>query len=139
MKLDPARFSLGEYVNQFWTITAEEHTTLDDVLAPEYLGNVASKLRPYDRIAVRTDTGEWYAELLVKSCGRTWAVTTVIFSVDLCTADVEMSQAENFEVRWRGPHLKHCVIRMSDHECIKEGCETKVDAQAWLASYMLTI
>lgn len=141
MKLDPARFSQGEYANANYTITVEAGTMLDDVLKPEFLANVAAKLRPYDRIHVRTDTGEWYAELLVLSCGRVWAKLVPIFHLDLTTQDVEITQGDaldQYQVAFRGPHLKFCVIRKSDNEPIKEQLQTKSEAQAWLASYALT-
>lgn len=142
MKLDPARFSATEHVNHNWTVTVDRSTTLEDVLKPEFFSNVSYNFLPYDRVIVRTDLGDWYAELLVRSCSKAWANVAVIFHVDLRNPEVEASLAEladEYRVQWRGPHLKHCVIRQSDHECIKEGCDTKAEAQSWLASYMLTI
>ena len=142
MKLETARFSLDEHVNQGWTMTVEAGTVLEDVLKPEFLANVSSQLRPYDRIRVRTDTGEWYAELLVLTCGRVWAKLIPLFSIDLTSKDVDITQSEasdKYFVQYRGPHLKFCVLRNSDKESIKEHLETKLDAQAWLAAYTAAI
>ena len=133
MKLDVARFALDEQVNQDWTATVEVGTTLHDVLQPEFLANVSSRLRPYDRIRIRVDTGEWYSELLVLSCGRVWAKLIPIFTLDLTTQDVETSQADaadRYLIQYRGPHLKFCVIRRTDKAPIKEQLENKAEAQA---------
>lgn len=142
MSLDPSRFSLDETANQNWTLTVESGTTMDDVLKPEFLSNVASKMRPYDRIRVRIDTGEWYAELLVLTCGRNWAKLVVIFAIDLVgniVEQIESDALDAFYIKHNGPHLKWSVIRKSDKEAIKEQCQSKAEAQAWLSSYLLTL
>jgi hypothetical protein len=142
--LDPTRVTLDEYVNQNWTVTVEAGTTIEDILKPEFFSNISSKMRPYDHMRVRTDAGEWYGEFLVLSCGRVWAKLAPIFTMDLTSKDIELTQAgvadgmEQYEVAFRGPHLKFCIIRKSDRESIKEQLQTKAEAQAWLASYVIT-
>lgn len=142
MALDPRRFTLDEHTNQNWTLTVEENTTLEDVLKPEFLANVAAKMRPYDRVRVRVDSGEWYAELLVITCGRVWAKLVPVFTVDLACKEVEQIESEAYDqflVKHRGPHLGWCVLRKADNESIKEKCQTKQEAQSWLASYVMTL
>jgi len=136
--LDPARFTLDEHVNQNWTLTVEAGTTLDDVLKPEFLANVSARLRPYDRIRVRCDTGEFYAELLVLTCGRVWAKLAPIFSIDLSVKAVDLLEGDacdQFLVQFRGPHLKWSVVRKSDKQPVKEQLETKEEALNWLNNY----
>jgi len=140
-KLDPARFALGEQVNQYWTVTVESGTTLEDVMRPEFLANVAARLRPYDRISVRVDTGEWYAEFLVVACGRVWAKLVATMELDFTDRNIEVSElngSEDFFVKYRGPHLKFCVIRKADNEPIKERLDSMAEANSWLAAYLIT-
>lgn len=139
MSLDPARFSLDEQKNQTWCLTVEEGTKLEDVLKQSFLSNVSSQLRPYDKIRVRVDSGEWYAELMVVSCGRLWAKTIPIFTIDLAEKDADDTDDADSEyfVKWRGPHLKWCVVRKSDKAPVKEGMESKSEAANWLASYLM--
>lgn len=142
MSLNPSRFSLDETANQNWSLTVEAGTTLDDVLRPDFLANVSKQMRPYDRIRVRIDTGEWYAELLVLTCGRAWAKLVTIFKIDLAENSLEELEGgvlDQYFIKFNGPHLKYCVIRKSDKEPIKEGCGTKAEAQSWLSNYMLAI
>lgn len=141
MRLEPTRCALDEHVNQNWTLTVEPHVTVEDVLHPEFLANVSARMRPYDHVRVRTDTGEWYAELLVLSCGRTWAKMVLLYKIDLTTKDVDLTQAapnDEYIVQYRGPHLRFCVTRKSDRSSIKEQCQSKEEANTWLADYIRT-
>lgn len=141
--IDPARFSLTEHKNQDWTLTAEEGTTIETVLKPEFFANIAVNLRPYDKIHVRVDTGDWYAELLVLQAERNWARVCVLRYLDF-TEETERSSEPvtadsplmDYKIQFRGPHLKYSVIRKSDNEVLKEKCENKGEAQFWLDNYL---
>lgn len=142
MSLDPTRFNEECHKNTNWSLTVEAGTTLEDVLEPSYLSNVTQKLTIYDRLHVSVDTGEWYAELLVVACGRVWAKLVVLNKVELVNKDDDQLDGEAFEkfiVQYRGPHLKFCVVRKEDKEPIKENLSTKVEANAWLQSHLLTL
>lgn len=142
MLRDVSRFEQAEFANQVWVLTVPTDTELEDVLKPQYLGNVASRLRPYDKIQVRIDTGEWYAELLVIESGRAWIKAVALLKVDLVTQEIEVTDvadAEAYYIQHRGPHLKFCVIRKLDQECIKEKCASKVEAITWLNNYLITM
>ena len=142
MSLDPSRFAADEYVNTNWTLTAEAGTSIEDVMNPAFLANVAVKLHPYDHIRVRVDTGEWYAELMVLDCGRTWAKTFKLNYYELVKdSNDELTEGADaqYSVKFLGPHKKFCVVRRSDKEVIKEGCMTKQDANVWLSQYVITL
>lgn len=142
MSLDITRFHEAEHVNRVWSITVDSNTSLAEVLKPAFLANVAHQLRPYDHLQVSVDTGEWYAELLVVSCGRVWAKLVPLVNLDLTSKDADQLEGEAFEkfiVQYRGPHLKFCIVRREDKEPIKEMIQTKAEANAWLESYVLTL
>ena len=139
MKLTQTRCAHSEFANASWTVTAEAGTTLEQVMAPEFFTNVASQMRPYDKIMVRVDDGVWYAELLVLTAGRTWVKTKKLIDVHLTSQDVDMTQADRadgFEIKHRGPHNKFSIIRKLDNEVIREQFETKDEARAWLSDYV---
>jgi hypothetical protein len=142
MSVDTIRFSEFPHKNMSWSLTVPANTTLEEVLNPSYLANVAPKLSLYDRVHVSVDTGEWYAELLVVSCGRVWAKLVPLVKIDLTSKDDDQLEGEAFEkfiVQYRGPHLKFCIVRKEDKESIKENLQTKVEAHNWLASYVMTL
>lgn len=139
MSLNQARCAHSEFANTSWTITVEANTTLETVMSPSFLANVASHMRPYDKIMVRTDDGVWYAELLVLTAGRTWVKTKKLVEVRLTTQDVEITESDKFdsyEIKHRGPHLKFCIIRKSDNEPVREQLETKEAASTWLHDFV---
>lgn len=136
--LKPGRFELTEHANQDKTITVEEGTKLSDLEVPAFYANVANQLRPYDHIRVRIDTGEWYAEALVLSCGKNWAKVKVINEVKLESKDTQLEGLDlsGFELKYRGPHHKYSVIRVTDSEVIKDEFADKQEAQSWLLDYV---
>lgn len=139
MSLDPARFSRSEYVNTDWTVTVEAGTSLEDVLNSAFFANVAAQMHPYDHIRVRVDTGEWYAELMVLDCGRNWAKLFKLCEHKLTREEHNEEIDSQFTVKHLGPHKKYAVIRKSDNETLRDGFTNKHDANAWLASHLLSL
>lgn len=133
--LNPSRMRLSEYETQNWVCTAEQGTTVKDLLQPSYWAHTSANFKPYDHIEVRIDDGIWLVELLVLGCDRNWAKVHLLSEHKLTTSDVSQSQAAKHEVQWKGPHLKHCVIRLSDSEIVKEGISDKKEAYVWMANH----
>lgn len=132
IKLDPSRFKSAEYERNTHVITIELGTDRETILSPEFWAHIAFKLRPWDKIEARSDDGTFYAEYIVLAAERTWAKVHEIMYVNLTSTDVSMTQAaiqnDEYEVKWRGPHLKHSIIRKSDGAVIAENIQTKDEA-----------
>lgn len=138
--IDPQRIQSAEYLRRDWVCTAEEGTTVADVLDPGYWSHIAGQLTLYDRIEVRIDSGEYLLELLVKKCGRNWAQVALLHHHDLVGkvptgADV----ADEFDAVFKGPLRKWCVLRKSDGKALEEKLADKAAALAWISSYETTI
>lgn len=130
----PTRTQLTEYQRQDWCHNAEEGTTLADIQSDSYWALMAAQFKPYDRIEVRVDTGEWLAELLVLQCERTWAKVHLLKSYALVAVeDVPISQRH--KVEWKGPQRKWTVIRGGDLAVVREGFQSRAEANDWMASY----
>ena len=115
------RLKLAEFERNTWVVNAEHGTTINDVLEPAYWAHVAQKFRPYDRVEVRVDSGEWMLELLVLGCDRSWARMHVLHRHELAEVEPEMPAAAKHRVEWKGPQLKWCVIRNADNEILFRG------------------
>ena len=149
-QLEPARFKPAESSRNVHSITIEQGISRAEILNPAFLAHIAARLRPYDHIEVTCDDGTLYAELLVKTCDRTWAHCHVLKWEDLTTRDVSLSQAtakpekakgnapvnEDFRVEYKGQHKKWCVIRNLDNQFVREDEENKENAQHWLREYL---
>lgn len=138
MRLDPARFKQTEHVNTRHSVTLEEGVTLDDVMEEDFFANVAVKVLPYDHIEVRTDDGAFYAELLVISAGKTWVRTILLLKKEIQSKDEVTASFEGYDVVYKGPHKKFCVIRKKDSEMVHEGSEDKAAAIKWLTEHLST-
>jgi hypothetical protein len=133
--LNPQRMHLSEHARRDWVVNAEEGTTIQDVMGPSYWAHKAAELTPYDHIEVRLETGEWMLELVVLGCGRNWARVHVLHKHDLEPIEAELPAAQKHMVKWKGPELKWCVIRLSDSEVIFKGIADKSTANGQLKSY----
>lgn len=133
--LNPQRMKLAEYERQEWVCNAEEGTTIHDILDPQYWAHMAPQMRPYDRIEVRIDTGEWFAELIVLSCERNWARVHLLRCEELASPTEDMLPTSKFKVEWKGPQRKWEVIRLADSEAIQSGLADRQAANMWLRNY----
>lgn len=121
--LTDQRLKSAEYERNLWVVNAEYGTTIDDILNPMYWAHVAQKLKPYDRVEVRIDSGEWLLELMVLGCDRSWAKMHVLHSHQLAPVDEGLPQAARHKVEWKGPQHKWAVIRIADGEMIFKGLD----------------
>lgn len=136
------RFKMGGHYAQDWEVCVEIGTTLDDVLKPEFFCHVARQLRPFSKIKVLPDDASWYAELIVRSAGPTWAkcalFTIVEFDVAAKTAAGD-PEADYAKVGWGGPAQKHRVVRVSDGAILSKEHESTEDARNWLKDHLKAI
>lgn len=148
-QLDAARFKLAEHERNIHMVTVEESVGKADITNPAFFAHVAPKCRPDDEIIVRRDDGAIFARLLVLQAERTWLRVHVLEWHDLTTKDVAQTQSVNaeqlaevlaqFKVQHKGPHKKWCVIRQNDSAIVREGEESKANAQLWLDGYVKVI
>lgn len=134
----PQRMALAEHQRNEWVVNAEEGTTIEDIMSPGYWTHLASFFKPYDHVEVRVDTGEFLLELLVVNCDRNWAKVVCLHQHTLVKAVVDEEAPSLYEVKYKGPQLKHCVIRKSDGQVIKDSIPEKTEAFAWMRNYERT-
>lgn len=124
----PNRMPLAETARNLWVMTCEEGTTREDINNTNYWNHVAKMLRPGDKIEVRTDESAFYAEFYVVSCGKNWAKVKELCFHDLAKVPITDSTG-GFEVKWKGPHRKWAVLRISDGEVVSEKHEDQETAE----------
>lgn len=136
--LSPNRMQAAEFGRNIHLVTAESSENPNDFLQPEYWAHVAKNFRAFDHIELRTDDGEYWAEYLIISCDAQWAKVEMLREVKLQPV-AEGVADDRFFTKYRGPHLKWCVIRKQDGSVLREGEFDRASAQAWLESYVRTI
>ena len=144
--LMPKRFKVKEFMRTTFVAVAEQGTTQEDLLRPDFWSNIAAQVKPWDEIEVLSDDGTFYGEYLVLSCSKTWVKVKEMRYEDLTQGAkktngvgvAEESQSE-FSVKWRGPVLKWCVIRILDKQPIKDGFVSEADARTALDEYLKAV
>lgn len=129
------RMKEASFIRNWWVVTVEEGTDRKDMLKPDFWAHLAQQFRPYDRIEVRCDDDSFFAEYLVLSCDRTYAKVKEEGWTKLTSEETVQDEEilQDYAHKWRGPQLKHCVIRKSDSACVAEGFDNKDDAFKWIA------
>lgn len=123
-----------EAINIFF-VTADEGTTIDDVMKPTYWAHVCRQLKPFHEITVICADGSWRAHLLVRSVGATHAN---VHKLDYTSFDEAETSSEEtpYIAKYRGPSHMHCVVRKDNGAVEKTGFQTANDARAWIMAQM---
>lgn len=132
------RFTVAEYDRVVWSVVPEEGTAFKDILRPEYWSHVSAKMQPWAKIEVRPEDGSYYAELIVRQAGRSWAKVAPLYYVQLDENAVspDMDVEEGHQVVWKGPQRKWTVIRLKDKSYLMQGMASKEDAVLWRKNYL---
>lgn len=128
-----ADFATAEYSRNVYVLTASEGVTPEDLLNPDYWCHLGEKLREWDRIEVRSWTGDWFAEYMVRSAGRLYANVVLRNKTYFADAKVpEWFEKSAYGLRFiRGQG--HAIYRKSDKAIIHAGFRTVAEAAAWAA------
>lgn len=133
-KLGTTKLSPADYRRTVYTATPDLDVSFDEILMPEFWGNVAQTLRPGDFIEIFSDDSSYFAELLVVDCGQRWAKVAVLQYKELAPHTPEALHPE-YDIRWGGNTARFKVVRLSDKETLKDNFAAKLDAEIWLKDY----
>lgn len=134
LKLNSTRLKEDGFDRTNWVATVEAGTTLEDMEQPEFWTHVCgpgNRMRRMDKIAVLVDDETWYAELIVLAVGTGFAKVRVLFHLEFGSTEEEAGEDASVFVKYRGPHLRFCVIRKSDQVCIRDSFLKKEDADRY--------
>jgi hypothetical protein len=113
-------------------------TSFEDALKPQFWGLVAQRLRIGDQIEVHVDDQTYFGRQLVRDVSGTGQTMTraSVVRLEFHRFDrVERDEtALTHRVEHKGAHLKWSVIRIADGKVVRDGFETKPDAEAAMAS-----
>lgn len=138
--MKPTTLREAEYRRTVWELTVEKGIEPKAVLQPAFWAHVAGRLKIGDRIEASAADGSWLYELIVRSkpLGRATEATVIPLNFyDLNAIDAETKAAMSgveYEYAFKGPVLKHCVIRLADRTIVAEKLDTKAQALDWIKS-----
>lgn len=130
------RFGLSEHKRHDWVADVAPDVTVEDVLNPAFWAHVSEQMDPLDTIEVRWEDGSKIVQLRVLWCERAFAKVKLISKEDLgdLSANAE-AKSELYRVEWKGPTMRHAVIRNSDNAILQSGFRERVLAAAWLSEH----
>lgn len=131
-----SRFAIAEFRNMRKWICVPENVPIERVIETDFWSQIANSLAVCDVIEVHTDDRAYYAEVYVRDKGRNWAKVEVLRHIKFDSAVDDTPIDPGYEVKFKGPVNKWCVIRKSDGEIIKDKAETKEAASAALAQFV---
>lgn len=128
------RLHFAEHRRNIFDVVPEHGTPFEELLKDGYWAHVSAKMKPGDHIEVRAEDGSYYAELIVQDAGRLYAKVAQLTFVKLDSVQVTEGglTSEGYEVAWKGPQLKWCVLRGKDR--LKEGMD-KGSAIQWMQNH----
>ena len=133
--LQPARMHLAEHARHDWVVDVEEGRSIEQILDPGFWAHCADQFQVFDNIEARAEDGAWIAELTVLQCSKNWAKVYLKQKYVLSSTIVQDAASGTHEVKWKGPHLMWCAIRLSDGEVIQKSMPSKDAATLWLNEY----
>lgn len=132
-RLAPPRLKLAEFVRSPFRAEPPAGTPLEAVLDPEYLGHVAGRLRPGDKLEIMPECMSYYAEALVVDATRLSARIQITLGPVALDAGEQVLASDVFEARWISPAVRFGVMRRSDGALMVKHLATKADAEQWIA------
>ncbi|MBO9380027.1 hypothetical protein GG804_24985 [Sphingomonas histidinilytica] len=137
---------LADNRRNLWSVDVHPDTNVEDIERPGFWAHEASKLRQFDRIEIRWEDGQKWADAIVLANGAGFARVAIINLIDAAVpADGEQQQADAdftfqlVDVKWKGPTSKWCIIRKSDGHLVKDGIGDKIIAMTEAAQYEKTV
>lgn len=104
-------------------------------LRPSFWAHHVRDIRPLDTIEMFCEDGSWEALCRVMSVGQAEVNLSKISYAEHGTAEPDVF-SETYELRWKGPVLKWCVVRKEDGMVIADKLYPKAEAQARLANHL---
>lgn len=140
MKILQAQVKQAEFIRTVWCLTAEHGVTLADVTKPESWAHVAKQFKAGDHIEVVPESGEWFAELFVRSVSPTDIKVSVLREVifDAPAVAAPLPEGVEFEINYSKSE-KWRVVRKSDRVTVASGMASKLECEAWVAEHMSTL
>ncbi len=140
MKILQAQVKQAEFIRTVWCLTAEHGVTLADVTKPESWAHVAKQFKAGDHIEVVPESGEWFAELFVRSVSPTDIKVSVLREVvfDAPAVAAPLPEGVEFEINYSKSD-KWRVVRKSDKVAVASGMASKLECEAWVAEYTSTL
>lgn len=148
LSLSPHGLKLQEQVSVTYGIVLPQSDNMEikNLLDPAYWKHHANRLRPGDKVEVRTEGNLYYAELFVVDAGHAAVKMRVLSIVALENSDeakkaieftvneVKLEESPGYTIGWVSPTRKFGVKRDGHKDWVRWDFTTKEEARKWAMS-----
>lgn len=132
-KIKQSRFHQGESRIRQWFAVPEAGTPYSALFTATYWDTQSHQLAIGDWIRVEPDEGSYTADLKVISTGTGGIRVAEYYKKDWEKVAAPKALADDYHVKWAGPHHKWRVERKADSDVMESGFQSESDANRWLA------
>jgi len=129
-----ADFKEAAVVRNRWSAVLKSGQTYEDLMTPRFWAHQAKMMANGDLIEVRTEEEDHYGEFIVTEANRVEVRIHKLFWIALPNSEAKEMMDEEYAYKYKGPTLKHCVVRRMDGAVVVEKLPTKADAIQWIAT-----
>ncbi|EEG07112.1 hypothetical protein [Pseudogulbenkiania ferrooxidans] len=124
-----SQLKLREAVSNHWRVIVGKDVTRERLCQSDFWSIVSRDFTPYDEIAVASETGRFYARLLVLSAGQGYCDLYELeyHELPVLLAPVD-SMPNGYDIFYAGPEKGWCCKRLVDGVLMFEGETSKQSA-----------
>jgi hypothetical protein len=134
VKMRTGALQTSDHFNPRWSAYLEPEHDMDDVLNPAFWSINAPRIERDAIIEIRTVDQRFFAEVYVMAASKSEVIVKVLRHYDLQGEVAALTKAEmdQYDVVWKGPTAKWCVVRRADKVKLAERLEDKGEAHNWI-------
>ena len=132
VKITQGAFQTSDHYSTRWGAVLSPHHEYSDCFTPGFWSIISHRVDRDSIIEVRTEDQRFFAELYVIDSNRQGLSVVELTHFDLQGEDVALADDADYEVKWKGPQWRYCVIRKSDDVMVQKHMKTKAEGHAWV-------
>ena len=115
------------------------NTSIEDIMKPEYWAHYSRELKALDIIEAFCDDGTWECSLRVMYVSPSEVKVALRSKVMYDAEEVETTETDTHEIRWKGPVAKYAIVRRDNNEVVESKLYPKSEAAAALRRHLQQI
>jgi hypothetical protein len=134
-RLLQGQLQTSETARNHYVARPEAAVTREQMLRPAFWSHVAKMLRAGDRIDALSADASWFMELVVRASD---GVEVAIGELRFVAFDaIAQRNPDDYEIAYKGPVVRWRITRKADGVIVQENLQSKLAAEAWLASPLI--
>lgn len=134
--LHEGRLNALEHRQPHWYADIPAGLSVEDVLKANFWKHCVRRLTPNDMVRCVCEDGTWIADLWVIAVENGEPNLRVYHYASYDEAPADTVVDHGYEVRWKGPALRFCVMNKATNMPVKENLYPKAAAFAFLNTHL---